>query len=300
MESTAWAAGRLGAKSGSQRLLFGRMYEDVAIEKAAFSGKGRVFCIASAGDTAFALAQEHDVVACDINAVQLAYAKVRGKGGRRQVGDGDRAMAAMRRLMPLIGWRRSRLERFLAMRSVAAQMAFWREHLDTWHFRTGLDLLLSRAVLERVYSRPLLEVLEPKFGAVLRARMERTFLLFANAENAYARALLLGEEREPPIEAACGRRVRWQYGDAATVLEGYAPGSFGGFTLSNILDGATAEYRERLVRAVRRAAAPDAVVVIRSFGRASGWPGGENRVLEDRSILWGEVRVSCAAAEAAV
>jgi S-adenosylmethionine:diacylglycerol 3-amino-3-carboxypropyl transferase len=268
------------------------MYEDVAVEQAAFAGKGRVFCIASAGDTAFALAQSHDVVACDINPVQLAYAKARAAGGPRRLGDADRAMNAMRMVMPLIGWQRGKLEQFLAMEDVGAQLRFWRERLDTWRLRTGIGLLMSRAVLSVVYSRPLLDAIEPGFGAVLLQRMERTFSLFPNARNPYARALLLGTEDKGEVDARLPGGVVWECGDAASVLESYAAGSFDGFTLSNILDGASAEYRERLLRAVRRAAAPGAVVVIRSFARSSGWPSGEDRVLDDRSILWGEVRVA--------
>ena len=98
---TAWQAGRLGPWRGPQRLLFGHMYEDVEIERAAFHGRGRVFCIASAGATALALADRHDVVACDINPVQLAYAERRAAGrpagnGRRRAGDarGARVHAA--------------------------------------------------------------------------------------------------------------------------------------------------------------------------------------------------------------
>jgi hypothetical protein len=78
---TAWTAGRLGPFHGPLRLLFGQMYEDAEIEREAFAGKDRVFCIASAGSTARRLADEHDVVACDINPVQLAYAERRARGG---------------------------------------------------------------------------------------------------------------------------------------------------------------------------------------------------------------------------
>jgi S-adenosylmethionine:diacylglycerol 3-amino-3-carboxypropyl transferase len=77
---TAWEAGRLDAGRGPPRVLFGRMYEDPAIERAAFAPGGRVFCIASAGCTAMHLSPRHDVVAVDINPVQLAYAKSRIEG----------------------------------------------------------------------------------------------------------------------------------------------------------------------------------------------------------------------------
>ena len=74
---TAWQTGRLGASRGPQRLLFGQMYEDAEIERVAFRGKSRVFSIASAGATALRLADQHEVVACDINPAQLAYAERR-------------------------------------------------------------------------------------------------------------------------------------------------------------------------------------------------------------------------------
>lgn len=84
---TAWRAGRLGSSHGPQRLLFGNMYEDAEIERSAFRGKGRVFCIASAGDTAIHLAGEHEVFACDINPAQLDYAERRAAGGPAETGD---------------------------------------------------------------------------------------------------------------------------------------------------------------------------------------------------------------------
>ncbi|WP_146072251.1 DUF3419 domain-containing protein [Bryocella elongata] len=264
------------------------------MERAVFAGKGRVFCIASAGDTALALAEEHEVVACDINPVQLEYARERGQGAPRRVGDADRAMAAMRRLMPQIGWSRGLLEEFLSMRDVEAQSEFWHRNLDTWRFRKGMELLMSRAVLRRVYSEPLLAALEPEFGKVLCQRMERTFSRHPNAENPYARALLLGEAEEQAIDMARGGSVTWRDGDAASVLEALAEGSVEGFTLSNILDGASAGYRERLMRAVARASAAGAMLVLRTFGRSTGFPFCEDWSERDRSILWGEVTVATA------
>ena len=77
-------------------------------------------------------------------------------------------------------------------------------------------------------------------------------------------------------------------------LESEPPASFDGFTLSNILDGTDDAYRQRLFAAVKRAATPDAITVIRSFGDADvGSPA--NRADEDRSMLWGSVLVRPAA-----
>ena len=61
-------------RGSGPRVLFGRMYEDPEIELAAFAPGSRVLAIASAGDTAAALAQAgHQVTAIDINPAQLEY-----------------------------------------------------------------------------------------------------------------------------------------------------------------------------------------------------------------------------------
>ncbi|MFZ0466663.1 MAG: DUF3419 family protein, partial [Candidatus Acidiferrales bacterium] len=165
---TAWQAGRLGSSNGPRRLLFGRMYEDVEIERAAFRGRRRVFCIASAGDTALRLAEEHEVVACDINPAQLAYAERRAKGGPAETGDAERAMNYMRAFMPLIGWRAKVVRAFLSLSDVTEQVVFWREHLDTWRFHAGFDTLMSAPVLRAMYAQQFLSFLPAKFGVVLR------------------------------------------------------------------------------------------------------------------------------------
>ena len=73
--ATAWERGRFDDRCGPSKLLFGRMHEDASIELAAFRPGGRIFCIASAGCTAMELSRRHEVVAADINPVQIAYAR---------------------------------------------------------------------------------------------------------------------------------------------------------------------------------------------------------------------------------
>jgi len=291
---TAWEAGRLDAGRGPPRVLFGRMYEDPAVERAAFRPGGRVFCIASAGCTAMHLAPYHEVVAVDINPVQLAYAKQRIAGAPMVRGTAEHIMRVGRALLPLAGWSLATLHAFLDLDDPAAQETYWKTHLDTRRFRAGLDTLLSVTALRSAYAPGLLASLPGHFGAVMRARMERCFRTHPNRRNPYARALLVGElSAELPSPEA--KRIEFVQSDAATFLEEAPSGSFDGFTLSNILDGATPAYRQRLFRAIERAAAPDATVVLRSFGE----PAGElpsNRAADDSSILWGIVDVRPATA----
>ena len=285
---TPWQAGRFNAVPGKQRLLFGRMFEDVSIELEAFRGKGRVFSIASAGCTAIALSAEHDVVACDINPVQLAYAERRLQGGVIEEGDADLGMAIARRFGTLAGWSRQALTSFTVLDDLPYQYRFWQERLDTWRFRQGFDFLLSRPVLGFAYAPAFLTCLPPNFGAAVRERLARGLMLHANATNPYARLLFLGEGQATAIPGP--GHVETVFQDAAGYLESCPPNSFAGFTLSNILDGADAAYRDRLYRAVRRAAAPDAVVVQRSFGEPGPDVSGNQAAL-DRNLLWGVVEV---------
>lgn len=287
--ATAWVHGRFDAQSGPSKLLFGRMYEDAAIECAAFAPGGRVFCIASAGCTAMQLAPCHEVVAVDINPAQLAYAGRRFAGERGGRGTAERIMAFGRAFAPAAGWHAATLRTFLDLDDTVEQMAYWRRYLDTGRFRMAVDTLLSIASLRTVYASPFLAFLPPRMGAVMRGRMERCFARHPNRTNPYARALLQGEwpDEAPPAEAS---RIRLVLADAAEFLEAEPAGSFAGFALSNVLDGASTEYGARLIAAVKRAATKDAVTVLRSF-RDEPQPGPTNRAGDDRAMLWGIVDV---------
>ena len=284
---TAWERGRFDARDGPGKVLFGRMYEDASIELDAFQPGGRVLCIASAGCTAMALAPHHEVVAVDINPVQLAYAERRFAGDRGARGAAERVMAFGRSFAPLAGWWPSRVRAFLDLEDPAEQSGYWRRHLDTARFRAALDGLLSLTALRAVYASSFLDFLPPRLGSVMRGRMERCFARHPNRANPYARALLLGELSitPPPPEAS---DIRLVHADAAAFLEREPAGSFDGFALSNILDGVDAAYSRRLVAAVKRAAAPEAVVVLRSFREPSA-ALATNRAAEDRAMLWGIV-----------
>jgi S-adenosylmethionine:diacylglycerol 3-amino-3-carboxypropyl transferase len=286
---TPWSRGRFDAREGPGEILFGRMYEDVRVERRAFRPGSRVFCIASAGCTAIELAQLHEVVAVDINPVQLAYAERRIAGEPCVRGVAERVMALARRFAPAVGWTKARLSAFVDLDDTTAQTAYWHRDLDTRRFRIAFEGLLSFAALSAVYASPFLEFLPPRLGAVMRRRMECCFARHPNRTNPYARALLVGEL---PVTPARGdaKQISLVHADAADFLERAPSGSFDAFTLSNILDGADADYERRLMAAVAHAAARDATVVLRSF-REPASRGASDRTDEDRSLLWGVVDV---------
>jgi S-adenosylmethionine:diacylglycerol 3-amino-3-carboxypropyl transferase len=291
---TPWSAGPLRMRR--ERLIFSETYEDAAIELRAFAPRSRVFAIAGAGATARALAAAgHRVTAVDICAAQIDYAKARAAGGVAQTeaavktGAAERLLAWGRALAVAAGWRRERLEEFLALDDCAEQAAYWDRWLDTPAWRTAVETLLGPRLLGLWYRSAFVRSLPRDFGRLLRKRLRRGWATHANRGNPYAALLLMG--RTPPEPGRALEPIRFVRADAAEFLESAAPASFDAFALSNIGDGATQEYMRRLNAAIRRAAAPGAMQVTRSFAEPVGGTE-ENSAAQDRSLLWGVVGVA--------
>lgn len=290
--STPWQRGRLDARRGAPKLLFGRMYEDVAVEAAVFPSSGRVFTIASAGCTSMALSERGlDVTAVDINPAQIAYVRGRLAGEPPRNGTADVLFAVGRRALPFLGLHRAAIRTFLEMDDPETQTQFWRSHLDTARWRAALRVVINRRLLRTIYSPPFVRILPDRFDRVVRARVERSFARHPNKSNPYAWRFFLGIDPPgyPPVSARADR-IELVEADAADYLERCPPRSFIGFSLSNILDGTDRPYGERLMAAVRRSAQAGAVMVLRSFLEPE--PGESVEWAEkDRSMLWGVVRV---------
>lgn len=275
---TGWLRGRFRG-TGAPQVLFGQMWEDPGIELAIFPPGARIFAIASAGCTARALsAHGCRVTAVDINSAQLAYAQSRGPV---QDGAADLGLAHLRRLAPLAGWTTSRLNPFLDLVDPAAQLDYWRQHLNTARFRFSLDTLLQPRTLARFYGSALLAQLPANFGEVLRHRLERGFARHPNRTNPYLHRLLRGA---PIATATPTEPITWHMADAVVFLAQAPPQAFDGFTISNILDGATATYADQLYAAMARTGSPGARVVVRSFAEPS-----TPLAAQDRSLLWGRI-----------
>jgi Protein of unknown function (DUF3419) len=288
-EPTAWARGRFDGRDGPPQLLFGQMYEDSSLELTLFEPGRRVFCIASAGCTALALAARGDeVTAVDLNPAQVAYVDARAKGAPAHEGRAEQGFRQLRRLGSLVGWDHQTLERFCVLDDPYDQLRFWRDRLDTRRLRAALAVFLRPLILRRVFAQPFVDVLPSRFDRILRARLERGFARHPNRGNPYAAQLLLGRRRAAPAST-----LTVAQGDAAEFLERCAQGSFHAFSLSNVLDGASLQYGERLLAAVHHAAAPGAVVILRTFGEPQS-EDDARQAANEKSLIWGGVRVMAA------
>lgn len=289
--SSPWSGGRLRGEKAA-RLLFGVMYEDVAIEEEVLSPCARIFAIGSSGDTALHLAGVHRrVTAVDVNSAQVAYLQERLEGAPRRRGAADQLLDVARRLAPLAGWTRGRVERFLQLTDVAAQRRVFDRLLDTKRFRALMDVGLAPATLLRFYRPEFVGFLPAAFGSVLRERLRRGISTHPNDENPYARLLLVGD---PPVMNPPVGTVDVRLAEAAGFLEEQRPGTYDGFALSNVLDGTDERFQLRLAAAIARAGTPDAPVVLRTLGEpvddaAASWAA------RDRSMIWGGIIATTAA-----
>ena len=287
-----WRNGRLDRRSLPGKILFGRVYEDALVDLEAHHRAERVFCIASAGCTALRLAARHKVTAVDINPAQLAYARRRAAGGPMVDGSVERLLSVARSALFVIGWSSDRMEEFCSFDDPEKQMQYWRANLDTLRFRSVTNALLSSPILSIAYRPELVAAVPPGFGEVIRQRLARCWSLHPNRSNPYVRALLLGEREHLPVDTAAAASIRFINAEAAEFLEGCPPDSFDGFSISNILDGATTGYRKRLFRAIARAGSEKSRVVTRSFAAPGiGASSASNFASADRCPIWGTVDI---------
>lgn len=84
-------------------------------------------------------------------------------------------------------------------------------------------------------------------GELLRLRFERGWARHANSENPYAYRMFGG--KPVPWSAERTTSIRFETADAVAFLESAPAGSFNAFALSNVADGATVMFRERLLKA---------------------------------------------------
>jgi S-adenosylmethionine:diacylglycerol 3-amino-3-carboxypropyl transferase len=277
---TAWNAGRL-AGSGPPRLVFGRMYEDPEVELRSLPA-GRLLVIASAGDVAFALAAAgRDVVAIDINPAQVEYVRDRVAGGLQRAGQADRYLARAAKALPLMGMSTDRLRKFFDLDDPGVQVRVWRK-LAGRRFRAALALAFGPA-LRFAYRSDLASALPHGFAGELESRFERGFAIHPNRSNPIAPALF-----GLPTAPASAHHIELEQAEVLQFMRAQPPGSFDGFALSNITDGAPADFKDELLTAARRIARSGAIAVLRTFGAPRGREDSA-RAASDRALIWGGI-----------
>ncbi|MEV4508212.1 hypothetical protein AB0K00_04550 [Dactylosporangium sp. NPDC049525] len=263
------------------------MYEDPAAELSVFPQGGRVLAIASAGDTAAALARAgHLVTAVDISATQLAYAKARLSGAPATKGTAERLQAVARQAARAVqpAWRAAAMTTFLQLDDVDAQREHWRRHLDRPRLGALMRLAFASAGLVR---RDLWRSLPPRMDLVLRRRLADGVSRHPNAANPWAWRLLLGREcPAAPPETPVTSGIEWVHDDVVKHLWSVPRGWYEAATLSNVLDGPPPAFAGALRDALRHGVRAGGPVVLRTFGNAPPLPGDP---LPDRSLLWGAV-----------
>ncbi|PWI42620.1 DUF3419 domain-containing protein [Streptomyces sp. ICBB 8177] len=164
-EGTPWSHGRiLTGQSGCARLLFGRTYQDLGVEPAAFRAAP-------------------EVTAVDVDPRQLDYARARVVDGMPACsGTAERLTAVGRHtaatLLP--GWQPTAVRAFLRLDDPARQLRWWHEHLDGVGPRLLMASALRSAGPLAVLLRPGFRVVPPRFDAVLRARAARVVASYPN------------------------------------------------------------------------------------------------------------------------
>jgi S-adenosylmethionine:diacylglycerol 3-amino-3-carboxypropyl transferase len=147
------------------------------------------------------------------------------------------------------------------------------------------------AILGLIYPKEFLSAIPQPFAAVLMRRLARGISASPNRMNPHAWQLFLGENPPGWVPLAPkAEMLTLACADAAAYLETGPQGSFDAFSLSNILDATPPAYERRLLAAVRHAARPGAVAILRSFSEPVS-EEAERWAAADRSWLWGSVRI---------
>jgi hypothetical protein len=238
--------------------------------------------IASAGDVAFALAAAgREVVAIDINPAQVEYVRDRIAGAPQRAGQADRYLARAAAALPLLGMPSDRLRQFFDLDDPGVQVAAWRR-LAGRRFRAALALAFGPA-LRLAYRSELASALPNGFAGELESRLERGFAIHPNRSNPIARALF-----GLPAPPASAHRIEVEQAEVIEFMRAQPPGSFDGFALSNITDGAPPDFRDELLTAARRIARSGAIAVLRTLGAPRGREDA-TRAVSDRALIWGGI-----------
>ena len=189
----------------------------------------------------------------------------------------EKRLRQIMRWLPLIQSRRN-IRRLFAAKTLGEQRRVYQKLWNHARWKRVFEILLSRPILKVVYGDQFVDAVPPGFARQIKWRMDEAFMHHSIGQNPYlwqtfqgvypphqnGLPLYLQAENFPVMQNELPK-MQLAVADAALYLEAQAPHSIGFFALSNILEITSPDYSARLMRAVFRAAKPDAKVCLRSI-----------------------------------
>ena len=212
---------------------------------------------------------------------------------------------------------RSRIERFLACRTLDEQRAFYDSQWNTARWRALIQLLANRVVLHRAYDPAFFQHVEnPSFARHFLFTIERALTGLPVKDNYFFHQMFFGYYQTelgggaPPYLTASGdalaslpERLALVDGTFLGYLRGRPDASMAGFSLSNICEWLTPDETDELFAEIVRTARPGARLCFRNF---LGWTPvpprwrhlvtenaelGEDLIKRDQSMLQRRIAV---------
>ena len=209
--------------------------------------------------------------------------------GLGQCGLIERKGALVRRLFRLLVHDEHRITAMLSQRNLRTQQRLYHRAWNTWRWRLGLRVALSKPALRQAYGPDFVAAVPHGFATLLQERMARVFTQFPSAENCSLWQTFLG--RYPPAQQSLPPYLQRRHfaalrtrlpqadlvtADAAEWLAVQPAQSIHFFALSNILEVTSVGYAQRLWRALQHTAQPGAIVCMRFI-----FPPGPDRLLPE-------------------
>ncbi|HEX9988782.1 MAG TPA: DUF3419 family protein [Chloroflexia bacterium] len=190
----------------------------------------------------------------------------------------ERKGAHVMRLFRLLVHNGKTIIAMLSQPGLRAQQRFYHTHWDTWRWRLGLRLALSKPALRQAYGPDFVAAVPTGFSDIMHERMARVFTQFPILENSSLWQAFLGiyppsQQGLPPyLQRKHFEEIRARLpeaclvtGDASDWIANQPARSIGFFALSNILEVTSPVYAQHLWRALEHAAKPGAIVCLRSI-----------------------------------
>ena len=230
---------------------------------------------AMTGDARSGFAQVRASVPCEAAAYFDRHRRDLERG-LQNCGDVERNFPRLVRLFEFCVVRRRYVDALLALENPSDQSSLFAARWNSWRWRAANNVAFSRMAVRLALGAGFARAGPGSFATEFRDSMARVLADIPAASNPYVWQTFRG--RYPPgvlppwltetgIEALRPRLERLSpvVGDVAEVLRASASEPFDLVCLSNVLDGATDDYRRALVDSILVGTRPGSTVIRRSF-----------------------------------